>query len=138
MTSARDIMTEGAEHLKGDTTVADAAQRIAELGVGALPVCDADGHLRGVLTDRDIVTEVVASGKDPRQTTVIDLIQGEAVTIGADDSVDEAIATMQDHKVRRLPVIDGDQLVGMISQKDIALACPAERVGELVAAISEG
>ncbi|HET6965333.1 MAG TPA: CBS domain-containing protein [Acidimicrobiales bacterium] len=62
---------------------------------------------------------------------------GEAVTIGADDSLDEAIKTMQSDRVRRLPVIDGTKLVGMVSQADVARACPPERVGELVAAISQ-
>jgi len=137
MMTAREIMTEGSEYLKADASVSDAAARLAETHVGAVPVCDESGHLRGVLTDRDIVIEVVAQGKDPASVQVIDLIQGEAVTIGADHSVDEAIQTMQQHKVRRLPVIDGDKLVGMISQADIARACPPERVGELVSAISE-
>lgn len=90
-----------------------------------------------MLTDRDIVIEVMASGKDPKSVNVIDLVQGEAVTTGADDSIDEAIRTMKDHKVRRLPVIDGDRLVGMISQADLARACSPKQVGDLVAAISE-
>ena len=138
MTSARDIMTKGSEYLKEEATAADAASLLAKSSIGAVPVCDASGHLQGVLSDRDIVVEVVAEGKDPQSVKVVDLIHGEAVTIGADDSVDEAIATMQKHKVRRLPVIDGDKLVGMVSQADIARACPPEQVGELVSAISEG
>lgn len=137
MTTARDLMTEGAEYLKGNNTVAEAAKKLASESTGAVPVCDADGHLRGVVTDRDLVVEVVAAGKSPDKTKLIDLVQGEAVTIGADDSIDLAIRTMKDHKVRRLPVIDGDKLVGMLSQADIARACPPEQVGDLVAAISE-
>jgi len=58
------------------------------------------------------------------------------VTIGADDSVEEALKTMKDHKVRRLPVIDGRDLVGMVSQGDIAKALPENKVGDLVEAIS--
>jgi CBS domain-containing protein len=137
MTSARDIMTKGSEYLKEDASAADAATMLAKSNIGAVPVCDASGHLRGVLSDRDIVVEVVAAGKDPSDVRVIDLVHGEAVTIGADDSVDEAISTMQKHKVRRLPVIDGDKLVGMVSQADIARACPPEKTGDLVSAISE-
>src|SRR4051812_47361184 len=128
MTSARDIMTKGSEYLKEDSTTAEAAGLLAKSSIGAVPVCDAKGHLQGVLSDRDIVVEVVAEGKDPESVKVVDLIHGEAVTIGADDSVDDAIATMQKHKVRRLPVIDGDKLVGMVSQADIARACPPEQV----------
>lgn len=137
VTTARDIMTRGAEYLKDDETVTDAVRRLADASVGAVPVCDASGHLRGVVTDRDVVVKVLAAGKDPAKTKLKDLLQGEAVTIGADDSVDEAIATMQQHKVRRLAVVDGTDLVGMVTQADVARACPPERVGELVAAISE-
>jgi CBS domain-containing protein len=137
MTKAKEIMTKGSEFLKEDATVLEAAKRLAEKSIGAVPVCDASGHLRGVVSDRDLVVEVLAAGKDPAKTKVIDLVHGEAVTIGADDPVDEAIRTMQSHKVRRLPVIDGTQLVGMVSQADIARACPPEKVGALVAAISE-
>jgi CBS domain-containing protein len=137
MTKARDLMTKGAEYLKGDDTAAEAAKKLASMSTGAVPVCDTDGHLRGVVTDRDLVVEVVAAGKAPEKTKLIDLVHGEAVTIGADDSIDLAITTMKDHKVRRLPVIDGDKLVGMLSQADIARACSPEQIGELVAAISE-
>jgi len=136
-TTARQIMTKGADYIKGDSTATDAARRFAEKSVGALPVCDAKGHLQGMVTDRDIVVEVLAAGKDPSGTRVIDLVHGEAVTIGADDSVEEAIRTMMQHKVRRLPVIDGTELIGMVSQADIARACPPDKIGELVAAISQ-
>ena len=61
---------------------------------------------------------------------------GKTVTIGADDSIDEALRTMTEHKVRRLPVIDGRQLVGIISQADIATNIDEEKVGDLVEAIS--
>lgn len=138
MTTAREIMTAGSEYVKEDTTVARVAKRLAEKSVGAVPVCDAGGRLRGVVTDRDLVVEVLAAGKDPATTTAIELVHGEAVTIGADDSIEEAIRTMQTHRVRRLPVIDGTELVGMVSQADLARACPLERVGELVGAISQG
>jgi CBS domain-containing protein len=137
MPTARDIMTSGTEHLDVDKTAADAAKQLAKDGIGSVAVCDADGQLVGVVSDRDIVVKVIAESRDPEATKLVDLVQGEAVTIGADDSLDEAIRTMADHKVRRLPVIDGDRLVGMVSQADIARACPPDKVGELVAAISE-
>ncbi|HEX2574869.1 MAG TPA: CBS domain-containing protein [Aquihabitans sp.] len=137
MTKARDIMTEGTEHLSADDTVADAAQRLATADVGAMPVCDENGKLQGMVTDRDLVVKVLAQGKDPQSTTLAEIAdQPEVVTIGADDSLEEAIKTMTSHKVRRLPVIDGDQLVGMVSQADLAVNCPAEQVGDLVEAIS--
>jgi CBS domain-containing protein len=90
-----------------------------------------------MLTDRDIVVKVIAAGMDPAGTTVAKVIEGtEVVTIGADDSVDEALQTMKDHKVRRLPVIDGQKCIGMVSQGDIAVNVSEVKVGDLVEAIS--
>jgi CBS domain-containing protein len=136
MTTARDIMTSGAEFVDAEATVLDAAKKIASEGVGSLPICE-NGKLKGMITDRDIVVKVLAEGGDPGTTRVIDLCQGEAVTIGADDSVETALQTMSKHQVRRLPVIDGTELVGMVSQADVARNLPEEKVGELVEAISQ-
>jgi len=82
--------------------------------------------------------KALAQGKDPGSTRAGELGQGDGqtVTIGADDSIDEALRTMIDHKVRGLPVIDGKRMVGIISQADIATNVDEERVGELVEAIS--
>ena len=135
--TAREVMTGGAECIGENDTVQDAAKRMAELDVGALPICGEDDRLKGMLTDRDIVVKVLAAGKDPATTTAGELGEGKPVTIGADDSVDEALATMKDHKVRRLPVIDGHELVGIVSQGDLAKSIDEEKVGELVEAISE-
>ncbi|HEV7721790.1 MAG TPA: CBS domain-containing protein [Iamia sp.] len=137
MTTAREIMTPGAEHVSVDDTVAEVARRLEQEDVGALPVCRDDGHLFGMVTDRDLVVRVMAAGLDPETTTVGSLAdQPEVATIGADDSVEEALRTMTDHAVRRLPVIDGTELVGMVSQADVARACPPDQVGRLVEAIS--
>ncbi len=136
MTTARDIMTPGAEFISADETAQTAAERLRDLDVGALPICDPDEQLVGMVTDRDIVIQVLAAGKDPSSFRVGDLAQGEAVTIGADDSIELALTTMKDHKVRRLPVIDGTQVVGIVSQADIAVNLPEDRVGDLVEAIS--
>jgi len=118
--------------------VLDAAKRLAELDVGAMPICGEDDRLKGMLTDRDIVVKVLAQGKDPASTRAGELGQGDGqtVTIGADDPITEALHTMTEHKVRRLPVIDGHRLVGIISQADIATNLDEERVGDLVEAIS--
>jgi CBS domain-containing protein len=136
MTKARDIMTPGAECVGENETLVDAARKMAELDVGALPICGEDNRLKGMLTDRDIVVKCVAAGKEPGSMRAGELAQGKPVTIGADDSVDLALKTMIDHKVRRLPVIDGHRLVGIISQADIATNLDEERVGDLVEAIS--
>jgi CBS domain-containing protein len=134
---ARDIMTPECRCVGENDTVLDAAKQLAELGVGAMPICGEDDRLKGMLTDRDIVVKVLAQGKDPASTKAGELAtQGEVVTIGADDSIDEALRTMTDHKVRRLPVIDGRECVGMLSQADIATNIDEEKVGDLVEAIS--
>jgi CBS domain-containing protein len=136
--TARDVMTKGAECAQEDETVAEVAKRLAQLDVGALPVCGSDGRLKGMVTDRDIVVKVLAQDKDPASVKAGELGQGdgETVTIGADDSIDEALRTMKEHAVRRLPVIDGQELVGIVSQADLAKEIDEEQVGELVEAIS--
>jgi CBS domain-containing protein len=137
MTNARDIMTADATYCSTDTTAAEAARQMAQADIGAIPVCDDNGHLRGVVTDRDLALQMVAEGKDADSVKLEDLMDGtEVVTIGADDSVEEAIRTMKQHAVRRLPVIDGQSLIGMLSQADIARAMPDTSIGDLVDAIS--
>ena len=135
---ARDVMSTDVTCVGENETLLDAARKLAELDVGSLPICGEDDRLKGMLTDRDIVVKALAQGKDPGSTKAGELDQGDgkAVTIGADDSIDEALRTMIDHKVRRLPVIDDRRLVGIVSQADIATNIDEERVGELVEAIS--
>jgi CBS domain-containing protein len=134
--TAREVMTGGAECIGENDSVLDAAKRLAELDVGAMPICGEDNRLKGMLSDRDIVVKVLAHGKDPSTTRAGELGEGKPVTIGADDSVEEALRTMKQHKVRRLPVIDGHDLIGIISQADLAKNVDEEEVGELVEAIS--
>ena len=135
---ARDVMSPDCTCVGENETLIDAAHKLADLDVGALPICGEDDRLKGMLTDRDIVVKALAKGKDPASTRAGELGQGDSqtVTIGADDSIDEALRTMIDHKVRRLPVIDGKRLVGIISQADIATNVDEKRVGDLVEAIS--
>ena len=134
---ARDIMTPECKCVGENDTVADAAKQLADLDIGSMPICGEDNRLKGMLTDRDIVVKVLAKGKDPSSTRVGELAtQEEVVTIGADDSIDEALRTMTEHKVRRLPVIDGRECVGVISQADLATNIDEEKVGDLVEAIS--
>jgi CBS domain-containing protein len=133
---ARDVMTPDCKCAGENETALDAAKKLSELDVGSMPICGEDDRLKGMLTDRDIVVKVLAQGKDPAQTKVGELAQGKPVTIGADDSVDEALAAMSEHKIRRLPVIDGHDLVGMISQADIATHVSEDKTGGLVESIS--
>jgi CBS domain-containing protein len=134
--TAREVMTGDAQCIGENDSVLDAAKRLSELGVGAMPICGEDQRLKGMLTDRDIVVKVLAEGRDPSSTTAGELGEGKPVTIGADDSVDEACRTMKEHKVRRLPVIDGHDLIGIVSQADLARSIDESQVGDLVEAIS--
>ena len=133
---ARDIMTGGVECVGENETLEQAARKMKDLNVGSLPICGEDNRLKGMITDRDIVVKCVADGGDPKTATAGQFAEGKPVTIGADDSIEEAIHTMQQYQVRRLPVIDGHNLVGIVSQADIARNYPEDRVGELVEFIS--
>ena len=137
MTVARELMTPDPTCVKEDETLVEAARKMRDLDVGALPICGNDDRLKGMLTDRDIVVKCLAQGGDPNTATAGSLAEGKPVTIGADDDIREALETMQQYQVRRLPVIDGHKLVGIISQADVARELSASQTGETVAEISE-
>ena len=130
--TARDIMSTDTTCIGEDDTVLDAAKQLASLDVGALPICGNDDRLKGMLTDRDIVVKVLAQGKDPGATKAGELGEGKPVTIGADDSVEELVRTMAQHQVKRLPVIDGHQLVGIVSEADLAEHASPQQVVAVV------
>ncbi|MET8152300.1 CBS domain-containing protein [Actinoplanes sp. NPDC049668] len=136
MTTAREIMSPDVTCVGEKETLTDASRKMVDLDVGSLPICGADDRLRGMLTDRDIVTKAVAQGRDPAQVTAGELAQGKLVTIGADDDVADVLDTMAGHQVRRLPVIDGHRLVGMVALADVARALPDRPVGDLIDAIT--
>lgn len=135
MTTARDIMHTGATCIQENETLEDAARRMKELDVGALPICGEDDRLHGIITDRDIVVKCLAKGKDPRTMTAGQLEQGKPVTIDADTDSGRVLQVMQEHRIRRLPVIENHRLVGMISEADLARRLPEEQVGHFVEAV---
>ncbi|CAM5262880.1 CBS domain-containing protein [Streptomyces narbonensis] len=132
MTTAREIMHAGASCVQENESLMDAARRMSELDVGALPICGPDDRLHGIITDRDIVVKCLAKGKDPHRMTAGDLAQGKPVTVDAGADSEVVLRTMQDHRVRRVPVIDDHRMVGMISEADLARHLPEERVGHFV------
>lgn len=136
MTTARDIMTADASCVRTDQSVQEAAIQMAGLGVGALPICGQDDKLKGMLTDRDIVVKVLAAGKDPHAVHAGELAQGEAVTIGADDDIAELLQTMAQHQLRRVPVIDGHTLVGLVALADLTRHLEDPDIGLIMDAIS--
>jgi CBS domain-containing protein len=138
MPRVREIMSTDVAFVSRQETARDAAGKMAELDVGMLPICNEERRIDGAITDRDIAVKVVAAGRDPATTTVGELAdRTEVVTIGADDDVRAALDTMKEHAVRRLPVIDGHEVVGMISQADVARSLPEQATGDVVQAISD-
>lgn len=138
MTKVQEIMSTRLSVVDDDETIVQAAQLLADNDVGAVPVRGAkDGRLKGMLTDRDIVVKVVAAGKDASSLSVAEIAAtGEVVTVGAGDQVEQAIETMKFHRVRRVPVLEGHAVVGILTQADIARSQSDEQVADLLGRIS--
>jgi CBS domain-containing protein len=133
----RHAMTEAPRSIRSDMTAVDAAALMAQFDVGAIPVLD-DGRLRGIVTDRDLATRVVAEGRDPRTVPVGEVMTRAVITVSLDAQLSEARDLMAERRIRRLPVVKGDQLVGIISLGDVALADASKRlVGEALEEISD-
>ncbi|MEV4616608.1 CBS domain-containing protein [Kitasatospora sp. NPDC049258] len=137
MTTAGEIMHPGAECIGETETLADAARIMRDRGVGALPICGENQKLLGILTDRDIVLKCVAEGRDPSTVLASELAVGRPMVIEEDEDAEQVLRIMEQHLVRRLPVINhpDHKLVGMISEADIARNMPQGRLAEFVGAI---
>lgn len=132
MPNAREIMTSGPVLLEENQTLADAARLMREEGIGALPVRSGDGSLTGILTDRDIVIGPCAEGKDLSQCRVGDYVQGRVVTVQADADVDQLVDVMGQQQVKRLPVVEGGDVIGVVSEADLARHVADDQVEEFV------
>jgi CBS domain-containing protein len=117
----RDLMTSDPVTIEPQASVVDAARRMIQKKKGPLPVVEGDGRAVGMVTDRDIIARVVAEGRDPGSVTVEDIATRELVTIGADQDFAEAARLMEEHGLDRLLVVEGERLVGIISEADIRL-----------------
>jgi CBS domain-containing protein len=135
MSRARDIMHPGAECVDENESLERAAQLMRDMQVGSLPICGTDNRLAGIITDRDIVLKCVAEGRDPRGMTARDLAQGTPIWTDADADEDEVLRLMEQHKVRRVPVMENRQLVGMISEADLATHLSEEKLAHFVGSI---
>ena len=133
-----EIMTTDVEVVAPDATIKEAAQRMAKLGVGALPVWDGE-RLIGMVTDRDLVVRAVAEGLDPVETSVRDCMSPKIVSCFEDQSVEEVCHTMEEQQIRRLPVMSRDKhLVGIVAIGDLAIkADEEEQVGHTLQEISQ-
>lgn len=135
--SIRDTMTGNPRKVDTTTPVAEAAKLMATEDVGSLPVTEGD-RLVGMVTDRDIVTRVVAEGKDAQAATVGEIASKDLVTVDPQQDLDEALRLMAQHQVRRLPVVEEDgRLVGILAQADVAREGEDSKTGQLVERISD-
>jgi CBS domain-containing protein len=121
MRTVRDVMSGDIEVLRTTETAADAACYLAEHDEDSVLLCLADGSLAGTVSSRDIVAKVVAKGLDPREVTLAELTgPGEVLALDMDVPVEDAVAIMCRNRRARLPVIDGDRVVGLVTQRDVA------------------
>ena len=140
--TVRDIMTESPATSTPETSLRDVAQMMVDCDCGAVPVTGTNGSTGqaiGIITDRDIITRIVAGGQDPTQKTVRDAMTTSIVTVQADRDVSECAGLMEEHQVRRLIVVDDNEnVIGICSQADIARHADAHLTGSLVEEISNG
>jgi CBS domain-containing protein len=135
--SVKDAMTANPCTIDADQTVSYAARMLKDEDVGLAPVVEGQ-RLVGTLTDRDIVTRVVAEGKDPQTVKVRDVASSNLVTVDPQQDLDEALRLMASHQVRRLPVVEEDgRVVGVLAQADVAEHAKEKKVGEMVEEISQ-
>jgi CBS domain-containing protein len=132
----RDVMHAGVETVRPEDSVKRAASVMQAADIGPLPVCDGD-RLVGIVTDRDITVRAVAAGRDPSSTPVRDVMTPDIVYVRADQDVDEAIDLMRQHEVRRLPVVEGGRLVGMVALADLARRTDEQRQAAALEGVSQ-
>jgi CBS domain-containing protein len=134
--TVRDAMTMNPRCASVTTSVAEAARMLASEDVGSLPVLDGTS-LVGMVTDRDIVTRVVAQGRDPETTRVGEIASSEPVFTDPLENLDDALQMMARHQIRRLPVVEENVVVGVLAQADVAREAKEKQTGELVEEISQ-
>lgn len=119
--TVRDVMAPSPETVRDDTTLAEAARTMERADIGNVIVVDAADRPRGIVTDRDIAIRAVAGGRDPNSTKVGDVMTGSVVTVTPDASIQEALGLMRQHDVRRLPVVEGNATIGVVSLGDLSM-----------------
>jgi len=135
--TAGDVMSPATGCLAQIDSVGRAAAVMRELGVESVPVCDPEGRLTGVVTRHDVV-RCLAVGWDPYSTALRELIDPETLSVSVDDPVESALITMAVHRVRRLPVVEAGNLVGIVADSDIARSLPDDALGRLLAPRTPG
>jgi CBS domain-containing protein len=129
--TVQDVMHKGAACVGENESLRRAAEMMRDMSVGSLPICGEDDRLKGIITDRDIVVKCCAEGKNLDTTTAGELARG-LVWVDAHTSVEEALQKMEQHQIKRLPVIDNHRIVGMVSESDLAKELPDSKLAEFV------
>jgi CBS domain-containing protein len=132
----KEFMSSNPCSIDAGKPVSYAAKMMKDEDVGMAPIVEGD-RLVGTLTDRDIVTRVVAEGKDPDSVTARDVASTQLVTVEPEQDLDAALRLMASNQVRRLPVVEGDRLVGVLAQADVAREAGDQKTGEVVDQISQ-
>jgi len=135
-TTVRDAMTPNVRSATSAESLADVARKMREDDVGSLPVVEGE-QVIGIVTDRDIVVRAVAERLDPQSITVGEVASREVVTVEPEQDLDDALALMASHRVRRLPVVEDGRLVGVLAQADVALVAKEKDAGEMLEEISQ-
>ena len=134
---ARDVMTADPACCSAHTTLDQIAKLMVANNCGEIPIVDASAHPIGVVTDRDIVCRIIADGKNPTSYTADSCMSSPVFTVSDDMPIDEVVALMEEHRIRRVPVVDADGCcAGIISQADIAATAPSRLTAELLCEVS--
>ncbi len=116
----RDVMTDRVVRIHPEESVSVAARSLTIHNIGMLPVCGNDGRVCGVVTDRDLVTRCIASGRNPAATPIRDVMSANVVSAVSAMTTEEAANLMGSRQIRRLPVVENGKLCGMVSLGDLA------------------
>ncbi len=132
----KDAMAKEPLSVRTDATIQEAAAGMRDAGVGALPVVDKGDKLAGIVTDRDFAVRAVAEGLEA-ETPVERVMTRQLIVVEPSDELEDALSLMRERQVRRLPVVEGDRLVGIVAQADIAALTEAREAAETLRSVSE-
>jgi CBS domain-containing protein len=121
-----EVMTRDPRTVSSDAPLTDVAKEMDQADTGAIIVAE-DGRFKGIITDRDIVVRAIAAGKDPKSTTAGEIATTGAKTLAPDASVEDAIKLMRDSAIRRIPIVEDDKAIGIVSLGDLAVDGAGEK-----------
>ena len=132
-----EVMTRDPRTVPSDAPLTDVAKEMDQADTGAIIVAE-DGRFKGIVTDRDIVVRAIAAGKDPKSTTAGEIATTGTKTLTPDASIEDAIRLMREHAIRRIPIVEDDRAVGIVSLGDLATRNRDDRLsGEVLERVSE-